>query len=255
MKRKPNLKLYLMRSSPAILTFAGTVGVIAAAVMAVRKTPGALAALSEREKEKREKLTKVEMVKCAGPIYAPSVCIGLSAIACIWAATILSKKNQASILSAYALLGESYKKYRNAAVDVCGEDADWKIKAEMAKERYISADGWSLYSPDMDTEDEKMLFYDFYSQRYFTSTFAAVINAEYHLNRNLALKWEVTLNEFYDFLGIGNVESGDRIGWSIEKFLNNEILWLDFDNRRTELDDGLECCIITFAFDPEPLLE
>lgn len=178
--------------------------------------------------------------------------MGVSTIVCIFGANVLSRKNQASLISAYALLDESYKKYQKAAVQVYGEDADSKIKAEAAKETYITEDGRSLYEPDLD-ESEKFLFYDYYSSRYFTSSIPAVINAQYHINRNLALKGEVTLNEFYEFLGLEEMEGGDEVGWNIDDLITGGILWLDFENRYTELDDGLRCCIISFMYDPESL--
>lgn len=252
MKKRSNLKSYFLRSSPVILTLMGTAGVIATAAMAAKETPKALKVLDAAKKEKGEALTKMEIVRIAGPVYIPTVLTGLSTVACIWGANILSRKNQASLMSAYALLGKSYKKYREAAGRVYGEDADSKIKAEMAKDTYITADGWSLYSPDLDTENEKMLFYDFYSQRYFTSTAAAVINAQYHLNRNLILKGVVWLNDYYEFLGIDLTEQGDTVGWNMEDFLDDGIQWLDFENEYTVLEDGLKCCIISFAFDPKP---
>ena len=45
-----------------------------------------------------------------------------------------------------------------AANTVYGEDADSKIIAEVAKKKYISADGCYIYDPDSDSEE--LLFYD-----------------------------------------------------------------------------------------------
>ena len=120
----------------------------------------------------------------------------------------------------------------------------------MAKEEYVSADGLALYRPDLDRENEKILFYDMYSDRYFRATIPAVLNAEYHLNRNLVLRGDVTANEFYDFLGIDRIDYGDELIWSIEDLMENGIMWLDFENRYTRLDDGMECCIISCMTDP-----
>lgn len=244
---------YLKQSSPVVLTFMGAIGVVATAVITARAAPKALDVLKEREKEKGEPLEKLEAVKYAAPIYIPAALMGVSTIVCIFGANVLSRKNQASLISAYALLDESYKKYQKAAVQVYGEDADSKIKAEAAKETYITEDGRSLYEPDLDVESEKFLFYDYYSSRYFTSSIPAVINAQYHINRNLALKGEVTLNEFYEFLGLEEMEGGDEVGWNIDDLITGGILWLDFENRYIELDDGLRCCIISFMYDPEIL--
>lgn len=50
-----------------------------------------------------------------------------------------------------------------------------------------------------------VLFYDGYSQRYFESKISQVLQAEYHLNRNFAIGADVTLNDFYLFLGIDRI--------------------------------------------------
>lgn len=239
-------KSYLKRSSPTILTCVSVIGVIATSVMAVKATPKAMMLLEQATDEKGEKLTKLEVVRVVGPVYIPALAIGVSTISCIFGANILNKRNQASLVSAYAMLSESYKQYKGAANTVYGEDADSKIKAQMAKDTYIS-DGWgySVYSPDLDSESEKILCYDLFSQRYFTSTMAAVLNAQYHVNRNLQLRGEVSINEFYEFLGIDKIENGNNIGWNINELIEDGTIWLDFDNKHTVMDDGLECCVIS----------
>jgi len=244
-------KLHLKRASPTILTYLAAIGVVATSVMAVKATPKAMMLLEQATDEKGEKLTKLEVVRVVGPVYIPALAIGVSTISCIFGANVLNKRNQASLVSAYAMLSESYKQYKGAANTVYGEDADSKIKAQMAKDTYIS-DGWgySVYSPDLDSESEKILCYDLFSQRYFTSTMAAVLNAQYHVNRNLQLRGEVSINEFYEFLGIDKIENGNNIGWSINELIEGGTIWLDFDNKHTVMDDGLECCVISALWDP-----
>jgi len=248
------MKGYLKRSSPAILTCLGSIGVVATSVLAVKATPKAVDIIRAREGIDHEGNyygpTKLEVVQSCWKCYIPAALVGLSTIACIFGANVLNKRNQASLASAYALLSESYQQYRKAAKAVYGEDADSKIKAQMAKDTYVSADGYHVYSADMDLESERILCYDLFSKRYFTSTMAAVLNAQYHINRNLQLRGNVSINEFYEFLGIDKIENGDDIGWSIDEFIEDGIMWLDFDNRHTVLDDGLECCVISALRNP-----
>ncbi len=254
------MKGYLKQSSPTILTCLGAIGVVATSVLAVKATPKACQLLENERYERSYKTDKdsqyyqdlmpLEVIQLTWKCYIPAALVGLSTIACIFGANVLNKRNQASLASAYALLSESYQQYGKAAKTVYGEDADLKIKAQMAKDTYVSADGYSVYSSDLDSESEKILCYDLFSQRYFTSTMAAVLNAQYHINRNLQLRGEVSINEFYEFLGIDKIENGDNIGWSIDDFIEDGIIWLDFDNRHTVLDDGLECCVISALLNP-----
>lgn len=222
-------------------------------ILAVKATPKALKAIENAANEKGEELTKLEVVKTTAQTYIPTAITCLSTIVCILGANALSKKQQASLISAYALLDDTFKKYRKAAVNVYGENADSQIKAEMAKMVYVTQDGYSLYEPDMDFDSEKLLFHDFVSHRYFNATLPAVLNAQYHLNRNLQLRGYVTLNEFYSFIGIDPVENGDDIGWNMDYILiEMGMLWLDFENKYMKLEDGMECCIISPFIAPLP---
>lgn len=241
---------YLRRSSPTILTCVSAVGVVATAVMAVKATPKAIILLEEAKDDKGEDLTKLEIVQTAGHVYIPAVLIGLSTITCIIGIKVLSKRNQASLASAYALLRESYQRYKKAANTIYGEDADSKIVAQMGKEVYVHADGYYVYSSNLDADSEKILCYDLFSKRYFTTTMAAVINAQYHINRNLCLRGYSNLNEFYEFLGIEKIDYGDEIGWSMDELIEGGIAWLDFDNCYTKMNDGMECCVISALNDP-----
>ena len=231
----------LKKASPTILTCIGAVGVIVTAVLAARAAPKA----SERVQTVPQKPTKLEAIRLSWKYYIPTAITGTATIACIFGANVMNKRQITSLIGAYAMINESYKNYREAAKNVYGEDADAKIIAEMAKKVYVSADGMGLYSREDDLKSEEALFYDSWSRRYFTSTLAAVINAEYHVNRNLQLRGYVQLNEFYEFLGIEKTMGGDNVGWYFDEMIEGGVMWLDFDNSFVKLDDGLECYIIT----------
>ena len=128
-------KLFLKRNSSTILTCIGAAGVIATSVLAVKATPKAMALLEQSEEEKGEKLTNMEKVQVAGPAYIPAAIVGASTIACIFGANALSKKTQASLMSAYALLDSSYKQYKNKVKELFGEDSDRNIRKGMAKDK------------------------------------------------------------------------------------------------------------------------
>lgn len=237
----------LYRSSPTILTVVASVGVIVTTITAVRATPKAVKLLKEAELEKGENLTKVEIIRVAGLSYIPSALLGISTIVCIFGANALNQKKQASLMSAYVMLNESYKQYRKSAKIVYGEDADDKIHVEMAKDAMVATYDWGyqVYNMDMDSESERLLFYDLSSKKYFRTTMAAVLNAQYHVNRNLAIRGDCSLNEYLSFLGVEGIDGGDDLGWDISYMVEEmDCYWLDFDNYKSTLEDGLECIII-----------
>lgn len=234
-------KAFLKRNGSTILTYVGGAGVIATTVMAVKATPKALKSIDKAETEKGEKLTKMEVVKVAGPAYIPAAISGAATLACIFGANILNEKKQAALISAYALLDNSYKEYRAKVNELYGEDADANVKTEIAKDHH----------KDEAPSDGKRLFYDEYSERYFESTIENVLGAEYALNRMMAIDYGVYLNEFYDLLGIDTVDYGNYMGWSVYELCETQWhSWVEFEHKKVHLEDGLEVTIISLLTEP-----
>lgn len=246
--------LGLKHHAPTILSCLAGVGVIGTTVMAVKATPKAYENIKEESRTNHDgdpnAYTKIEAVKAAWKYYIPSAVLGAASISCIFGANVLNRRSQATLAGAYAMLSQSYQRYRKAANEVFGIDADSKIKAQMANDVYVHSDGVAIYSSDLDPDGEKILFFDSISEKYFNTTMAAVINAEYHVNRNLELRGDVYIDEFHDFLGIDRMETGKIIGWSMDDIMESGLMWLDFDNHKTILDGGIECVIISPMVDP-----
>ena len=161
-----------------LLTCIGAIGVIGTSVMSVKATPKAVKLLEESEKEKGEKLTKIEVVKTVAPAYIPAAILGISTIACIFGANILSKNNQAALASAYAILDRSYKEYRNKVSKLYGEEAEDRVKNEIANDHYEE------YEIDEDCEedviieeesDDMKLFFDYNTLTMFRAPMNKVI--------------------------------------------------------------------------------
>ena len=236
-------KLFVKRNGSTILTVAGGFGAVATTVMAVKATPKALQTIELAEEVKGEKLTKTEIIKVAGPAYIPAAIIGVGTLACIFGANVLNKHQQASMASAYALLDGSYKEYRKKVRDLYDDSVDEKIKSEIAKDHYKET--------VIHVGPDKELFYDYFSERYFESTLYDVLKAEAGLNRIIANDCGAYLNEFYELLGLEEIEAGKELGWS------NGILeamywtnWVDFSHSKTTMEDGTECTVITMMQEP-----
>lgn len=245
--------LKLKQHQPLILTCIGGAGVIITTITAITATTKASKLLSKVQEAKEEKLTKREIIRTVAPIYIPTVLIGLSTITCIFAANALNVKKQASITSAYALINQSFKKYRDKVKELYGEETDIHIRQEIAKSKFTEMDPELCVYPvngleDVFEEGEKVLFYDEYSNRTFEASILAVQAAEYHLNRNFVLRGTADLNEFYSFLGLPETKYGSTVGWSMAYGYS----WIDFEHEKVLMDDGtLECYMIQPMFSPD----
>lgn len=238
-------KQFWHRNGSTILTVLGGVGVVATSVMAVKATPKAMQLIEEAKEEKGDELTKWETIQVAGPSYIPSILIGTGSLACIFGANILSSRAQAGLASAYALLDQTHKEYKKKVTELYGDDAEVKVREEIAKDHYEEED-------ISDEDDGKVLYYDEYSRRYFRATPLAVKNAEYEINKMLTDGYYVYLNEFYQLLNLPETDYGNFMGWNsgmmYEMYWSS---WINFRHEQFETDDGLEGYILTFT-EPMP---
>lgn len=233
---------FLKQNSPTILTILGSAGVILTTLTAIKSTPKAVSVLNEARDEKGEELTKLETFKMVVPVYIPTILTGASTLACIFGANILNTKTQASLMSAYALANRTFKDYKLKAEDLFGDDCGTWIRSEIVKDEL---------PPVID--EEKCLFYDFYSRRYFEATPSDVMKAECYLNREIVVNDCAYLNDWYDYLNLEPIEEGSIMGWTLSANMDHyDQIWVDFENEKVTMDDGLECTIISFVHDPYP---
>lgn len=236
----------LKRASPTILSCIAAIGTVATAVLAVKATPKAIEYIQMNTGYNHDGVMEVpskeEIVKATWKNYIPAAAVGLGTIVCILSANGLNRKQQATITSAYVLLENAYKEYKNKLKDIYGEETDTEVRKAVAKDNYTG---------DPDVTDGKLLFYDEYSNQYFERTMEEVIDAEYHLNREFILEGDVKLNKFYELLGLPETELGAVVGWDSESaaaFFGYQ--WIDFEHDLVVMDDGLECYIVHMPFAP-----
>lgn len=232
------MKKFLKKYSATILTAIGIVGAVSSVVLAIKATPNAEKDIAKEETKQTRPLTNIEKVKVCWKEYIPTMLCLTGTITCIAGANILNKKQQASLISAYAFLSNQFKEYKKIVTKLYGDDAQEKIRAEIMREKAM---------PEENTE----LFYDEFSERYFDADRRDVKNAEYEFNRYLSIMGYASLNDYYDFIGLEPIAGGDDIGWSIATgCIYQGYSWVSFKQDLVKLEDGLECITISMPFEP-----
>lgn len=241
---------FFRKHGGTILTFLSSVGVIGTAYLS-----GKAAVKAEKELETLGEDAPLEKkVKAVAPIYIPTAAAGATTILCMLGANTLSRKQQASMLAAGALMEQTYKKYRDKAEEFLGENF---IEKEIAKD----------IPDEVETEDGKRLYYYNYLEDgeipeerydgYFNAIPEQVLDAKYELNRTFRFRCAhsrngyVTLNEFFKLLGREPIECGDNLGWAED--LATEYygyIWIDVEINEVKLDDGMVVNVITTPFPP-----
>lgn len=261
---------WLKKNTSTILTCLGAGGVVATVALAIKATPKALDKIQCAQVDKGEeilhklregaleksdtgyilpKLTAIETLQACWKEYLPTIAVGTGSLICIFCANVLSRRQQASLASAYAALESAYQGYRRKVCSILGPDTDAMIEKAVEQEKQDIED-------DLPPWDEVQTFYlpCCGKAAFFERTMEEVVQAEYHINRNLVLRGEVTLNEFLSFLGLDAVEEGDVIGWDC--YIGETqygYRWIDFNHRHYVTDDGLTVCSIDTPFAPHSL--
>lgn len=206
------------------------------------------------EKSREVRLTKWEKTKAVLPSYLPVIFIEAGTIGCIHGSNVLNKheikKGQMEIqkltqsLSAATATFAAYKGCVEALDPVTERGAE-KMVAERAKDE---ANGvpWT----------EVRTFYIDGQPEFFERTMEQVWKAELEVNRMLAVRGWVTLNEFYTLLGLPEVPDGDEKGW--DQCVGYEYYgysWVDFTHADYFTQSEVRVTEIQMVVGPHPLDE
>lgn len=233
--KKRRLKRYVKSHKSLFLTLAASTGVVLTGIFAGTGTIKANKIIKSEEKKAEignVELTKTDIFLLTWKCYIPAVASGVGSIACIFGLNVLNKKQQEQLISAYALLNNTYHEYRKQVIERYGEEVDEEIRENLG---YAAIGECSnICRIDCDYPDEKAIFYDPISGNSVVKYEQEVMAAEYHLNRNFIIAGGVTLNMLYDFLGLPQTKEGEELGWS----LCDGYCWIDFEHTLLSKDDG-----------------
>lgn len=255
---------WLEKNSSTILTCIGAGGMIATVVLAVKATPNAQKKIAGAKIEKRQalqtsddptsvfnspaNLTLTETVLACWKEYAPAMAVGTASLICIFGANLLSRRQQASIISAYAALDQAFGEYRRKVISLTGAETDNAVMSSIQEEHKDSDEKnppWEVVQT----------FYLEGYPKFFDITMEKVARAEYCLNRIFVLRGYATFNEFLHFLGLDDLgEKGEHIGW--ESYIGEAFYgyqWIDFDHIHRVSNDGFRVCDIQMPFPPHSL--
>ena len=202
--------------SPQILTGIGIAGMVTMTVLAVRATPKALRLIEEKKKEEHvDKLPPVDVVKATWKCYIPAVATGVASTACLIGAQAENSRRNAALAAAYKLSETALTEYREKVIETIGEKKEESIREKVAKDKVQNhmANATEIYI----TERGDTLFLDPISGRLFKSDVETIRRAINKINYDLThdILGYVSLNDFYDEIGLARTSLGDDLGWNI----------------------------------------
>ena len=211
-----NTKLFVDKHSPEILTGIGIAGMITTTVLAVKATPKALQLIEAKKKEDGvDKLPAKDVIKVAWKPYVPAAITGGCSVACLIGASSVNVRRNAALATAYKISETALSEYREKVIETVGESKEKQIREKVAKEQVekASVNTGGVIVTDMGNT----LCLDVISGRYFRSDIDRIKKVANELNRQMLTDpfGYISVNEFYDELGLEHISVGDEIGWNV----------------------------------------
>lgn len=216
-----DIRKFASKRSPEILTGIGIAGMITTTILAVRATPKALEMIEEqKEEESVDELSSFEVVKVAWKPYIPAMVTCVASTACLIGASSVNTKRNAALATAYKLSETALSEYRDKVVETIGEKKERIVRDKVAEER-VKKNPVSKNEVIV-TGNGKTLCFDPISGRYFMCSIETIKRAENELNKQMLhdISGYVSLNEFYDELGLDHTSVGDDLGWNTDQLID-----------------------------------
>lgn len=256
-----SVRTVLTKHSPEILTGIGIAGMVTTTILAVRATPRALTLIEEEKKRQNEERAKVaedngddkfvevtklkplEVVKTTWKCYIPAAVVGVSAAGCLIGASRVNLKRNAALATAYTLSETAFKEYQEKVVETIGEKKEQAVRDSIAKDK-LEKDPVGQKEIII-VEKGNTLCYDAITGRYFKSDIDKIKKVENELNSRMLRTDYISLNEFYNEIGLSSTSIGDDLGWRVDRgnidvFFSSQLA-----------SDGTPCLVIDFHTKPK----
>ena len=215
---------------------------VTSTVLAVKATPKALRLIDDALESSDEELTKLDIVKVAWKPYVPAVITCAASTVCLIGASSVNLKRNAALTAAYELSRNALVDYKNAVVETIGEKKAQEVSGKVAKKHI---DEHPVIEQEIFlTEQGSTLCYDVISGRYFKSDIDKIQKSVNELNRQMLQTDYVSLNDFYDEIGLGYARIGEDLGWRVDRGM------IDLCFSSQLADDGTPCLVLDHRVPP-----
>ena len=213
-----DVRTSLSRHSPEILMAIGITGMITTTVLAVGATPKAIRLINEKKEELEvNTLTPLETVKTTWKCYIPAVISGATSIACLVGSHSVNSRRNAALAAAYKLSETAFTDYREKVIESIGEKKERTVRDKVSEEQIKKN---PINRTDVIvTGRGHTLCFEPLSSRYFYSDLDKIKRAENNLNKQIIcdpFDAGVTVNDFYEEIGLPPTATGDGLGWNLQ---------------------------------------
>ena len=231
------------KHSPEILVGLGIAGAASSVIFAIKATPKAVILLDEKKKELGvEKLEAKEIIKTAAPVYIPTAVSFAVSTACIIGASSVNARRNAALTAAYTLSESTLRTYRDKVLETVGEDKEREIRQAAAiEQQQKTPEPKNLI---VNNAAGQIKCFESLTGRYFVSSRNQIDKAVNEFNRQLRDSMTISMNDWFDLLGLDHVVAGDILSWDIDRGYVETCYSSKLD------DDGMPCLVVGYVEPP-----
>lgn len=233
----------LKSNSPEILTAFGVAGVFTTSYLTGKAAYKASRIIAEDEQqgvmfENRKDRFK-ERVRLTWKIYIPAAGSAVLTTACIIGGSRATAKRTTAAVTAYSLTERAFTEYREKVVEEIGERKEQKIRDEIVQDHVTATPPVSREV--IITSGGQVLCCELYTHRYFQSDMETLRRAQNDINMMVVNNLYVTLEEFYDLIGLPHTSVSDIVGWDSDRLMNLDIT-------ATISENGVPCLAFEYNY-------
>lgn len=235
---------FFKKNGKYILTAFSIAGTAASIILTAKIAPKAVQRKEELKKQKGEDFTKKDAVISDIKSYATVIGVGLGTVASIIGNTILSNRQQASLIGLYTFMNTSYGKYKDK-INSALEKAGLKDKIE---EDIVRQDVHDMGLTISDDNPDTILVYDMFTLSYIETTMDELLTAEHHINEVVRKRGRCSVIDFYRQLDMDVIFKNY---YDEEYPINMQDLWwiedeVHFWHRRACIDENFYIVMLSF---------
>lgn len=232
------------RNAPVLLTAVAITGVAATAYLAAKASWNAREAIQEEESQngvpddEDVNARTIRRAKLVWKLYIPPAVAGTATIGSVVLASRSHSKRTAAAVSAYAITEKAFVEYKGKVIDELGKHKEQKIRDEMAEDKLSKS---PVSTQTVIAGSGTVLCCELYTKRYFMSDMETLRKAQNDVNANVVTDLYVTLDTFYEKIGLQPTSHSGELGWDSDKLME-----LEFTSVISE--DGRPCLAFEYNY-------
>lgn len=213
----------MIRRAPELMAATAVCGTITTAVQAYKARPKCDAIIAEHKKNlekvaqndsKGRREIYLQTGKKLIPALAPTLVFGALTIASILSGHTVMKKRLVAVTAAYNVAEGALKDLQVKMKETLGKDKVTSVIDAVAEDKVKSNPQTPDNTEEINKGTKTTLCYDSYSGRYFRSSAMHIERAINKVSSMARHEMYVTLNDFYDEIGLKHTECGMDVGWN-----------------------------------------